>query len=88
MSRNLFYLHLTLNPLTWKIWRTPNNANRWQKGFNLAFKGLKHICFTYIMTMEGKGIHVDTRQRMLCLYKESKFMSMQVTGRNLRDEVH
>jgi len=32
---------LTLNPLTWKIWWAPNNANRWQMGFNLAFKLLR-----------------------------------------------
>jgi len=32
---------LTLNPLTWKIWWAPNNASRWQMGFNLAFKGLR-----------------------------------------------
>ena len=31
---------LTLNPLTWKIWWAPNNASRWQVGFNSAFKGL------------------------------------------------
>ena len=31
---------LTLNPLTWKIWWAPNNASRWQMGFNLAFIGL------------------------------------------------
>ena len=31
---------LTLNPLTWKIWRAPNNASQWQMGFNSAFKGL------------------------------------------------
>jgi len=31
---------LTLNPLTWKIWRAPNNASRWQMGFNSVFKGL------------------------------------------------
>jgi len=31
---------LTLNPLTWKIWWAPNNASRWQTGFNSAFKGL------------------------------------------------
>ena len=31
---------LTLNPLTWKIWWAPNNASRWQMGFNSAFKGL------------------------------------------------
>ena len=34
---------LTLTPLTWKIWWAPNNASKWQTGFNLAFKGLKKI---------------------------------------------
>jgi hypothetical protein len=33
---------LTLALLTWSIWWAPNNANRWQMGFNSAFKGL--IC--------------------------------------------
>jgi hypothetical protein len=27
--------------LTWRIWRAPNNASRWQMGFNSAFEGLK-----------------------------------------------
>jgi len=26
--------------LTWKIWWAPNNASKWQMGFNSAFKGL------------------------------------------------
>jgi len=33
--------HLTLILLTWRIWWVPNNASRWQMGFNSAFKGLK-----------------------------------------------
>ena len=37
------FFTLTLNPLTWKIWRAPNNASRLQMGFNSAFKGLKHL---------------------------------------------
>jgi len=36
ICRNSFS-HLTLNPLTWKIWWAPNNASRWQMGFNSAF---------------------------------------------------
>jgi len=32
---------LTLILLTWKIWWAPNNANKWQMGFNSAFKGLR-----------------------------------------------
>ena len=31
---------LTLILLTWRIWRVRNNANKWQMGFNSAFKGL------------------------------------------------
>jgi len=31
---------LTLSPLTWRIWWAPNNASRWQMGFNSAFKAL------------------------------------------------
>jgi len=43
----------------------------------------------YIVTMKGKVTRVDTRrQTKLCLYKASKLMSMQVTGRNIRHKVH
>jgi hypothetical protein len=34
------YLFLTLILLTWRIWWAHNNANKWQMGFNLVFKGL------------------------------------------------
>jgi len=33
---------LTLNLLTTTIVALPSNASKWQMGFNLAFKGLKH----------------------------------------------
>jgi len=36
------FLQLTLILLTWRIWRAPNNASKWQMGFNSAFKGLMH----------------------------------------------
>jgi len=32
---------LTLILLTCRIWRAPNNARKWQKGFNSAFKELE-----------------------------------------------
>jgi len=35
--------HLTLILLTWKIRWAPNNASKWQMGFNLAFKGLMYL---------------------------------------------
>jgi len=31
--------YLTLTLLTWKMWWDPNNARKWQMGFNSAFKG-------------------------------------------------
>ena len=34
---------LTLTLLTWRIEWVPNNASRWQMGFNSAFKGLNCI---------------------------------------------
>jgi hypothetical protein len=34
---------LTLILLTWRIWRDPNNASKWQIGFNLVFKGLNPV---------------------------------------------
>jgi len=38
-------MNLTRNLLTWRIWWFPNNASRWQTGFNLAFKGLNQYLF-------------------------------------------
>ena len=40
-KRNVKFALLTLNPPTWKIRRAPNNASKWQMGFNSAFKGLR-----------------------------------------------
>jgi hypothetical protein len=34
------WICLTLTPLMWRIWWAPNNASRWQMGFNSEFKGL------------------------------------------------
>jgi hypothetical protein len=40
---NFFYHSpLTLILLMWKIWWAPNNASRWQMGFNSVFKGLRN----------------------------------------------
>ena len=39
LEQKVWPRHLTLNSLTWKIWWAPNNASRWQMGFNSAFKG-------------------------------------------------
>jgi hypothetical protein len=34
---------LTLILLTWRKWWAPNNASKWQMGFNSGFKGLSII---------------------------------------------
>jgi len=39
-SQNIQCLVLTLILLTWRIWWAPNNASRWQTGFNSAIKWL------------------------------------------------
>jgi len=36
----LYVRGLTLILVMWRIWWAPNNASRWQKGFNSAFKRL------------------------------------------------
>jgi len=37
---NLKVNNLTLIVLTWRKWWAPNNASKWQMGFNSGFKGL------------------------------------------------
>jgi len=32
--------NLTVILLTWRKWWAPNNASKWQMGFNSGFKGL------------------------------------------------
>ena len=39
----LLIASLTLISLTWKTWRAPNNASKWQMVFNSAFTGLIKI---------------------------------------------
>jgi hypothetical protein len=40
MDQREIWALLTLMPLMWRIRWAPNNASKWQFGFNLAFKGL------------------------------------------------
>ena len=48
---------LTLILLTWRIWWAPNNASKWQVGFNSAFKGLILKCDH--VPQEGLDINTD-----------------------------
>jgi hypothetical protein len=44
MLSKRYFQYLTLILLMWRIGWAPNNASRWQMGFNSAFKGLKCSC--------------------------------------------
>ena len=50
---------LTLFLLTWKLWWAPNNANRWQMGFNSAFKGLNPVCHLLALSGAHHIFHVS-----------------------------
>jgi len=47
--QNSLVAKLTLILLTCRIWWAPNNASRWQMGFNWTFKGLR-FCFVTRVT--------------------------------------
>ena len=55
---------LTLSLLTWRIWWAPNNASRWQMGFNSAFNPLKAklnpICHLLALLGVHHIIHFST----------------------------
>jgi hypothetical protein len=70
-----------INPylLTWRIWWAPNNASRWQMGFDSAFKGLisatnafNAVCF-YL-----KGISY------ISCYNESHYWNQYVTRQHTK----
>jgi len=44
---------LTLILLTWRKWLTPNNASKWQMGFNSAFKGLNCSSFIWLNNLKS-----------------------------------
>jgi hypothetical protein len=46
---------LTLILLTWRIWRAPNNASRWEMGFNLAFKRLSIQVHIHVFSIVQVG---------------------------------
>ena len=48
---------LTLILLTWRIWRAPNNANKWQMGFNSAFNPLNTELNPICHLVELLGAH-------------------------------
>jgi hypothetical protein len=60
-------LILTLILLTWNIGWAPNNASRWQMGFNSAFRGLKTLIY---MVVTGYG---GTVVKVLCYKSEGRW---------------
>jgi len=62
-------LTLTFNPLTWKIWWSPNNASKWQIRFNSAFKGLNHLKHIWLSE------HKYQNQKIQLSYVDTKFQS-------------
>jgi hypothetical protein len=57
---------LTFILLTWRIWRDPNNASKWQMGFNWSFKGL------YSLTPSLIRAHSEY---LVCMLRLSSFVS-------------
>jgi len=59
-----YFVILTLNLLTWKIWWAPNNASRWQMGFNSAFKELnKPLIHSIFGVRDSFGVEFYVRIR-------------------------
>jgi hypothetical protein len=52
-------VHLTLTLLTWRIWWAPNNASKWQMGFNSEFKGLKSAGASVQSTTGSRGVRIS-----------------------------
>ena len=55
----LSFTLLTLILLMWRIWWAPNNASRWQMGFNSAFKVLKFELCNCVRFAEMRSVLTD-----------------------------
>jgi hypothetical protein len=64
---------LTFILLTWSIGWAPNNASKWDMGFNLAFKGLIH----YILMHEYGRAHFTLLYCVLALVHMHKWIEFQ-----------
>jgi hypothetical protein len=84
---------LTLILLMWSIWWAPNNACKWQMGFNLAFKGLNQtvtqlltfkICVTSCFkTYISSDFRVFNYECTLCLLAVGRLPEMHRFWRKL-----
>jgi hypothetical protein len=66
---------LTLILLTWRIWWAPNNARKWQMGFNSAFKGLIKISwdsnYIWMLCISTVTYHWLIHHRLFCVWLEN-----------------
>ena len=77
----LEYNGLTLILLMWRIWWAPNNASKWQVGFNSAFKGLNESGFKMC---EEKNYCKELKKRKAISYIQWKEGEANWIGHILR----
>jgi hypothetical protein len=53
--------YLTLILLTWSIGSAPNNASKFQVGFNSAFKGLNKVSYVKVWLNEKVARYTKTK---------------------------
>jgi hypothetical protein len=61
---------LTLILPTWRIWWPPNNASKWQIGFNSAFKGLIQLYTWLFFNTEKKSNNWTDHYTSTSLYRD------------------
>jgi len=54
--------------LTWRKWWTPNNASKWQMGFNSAFKGLMQWYSIGRSGCNGSSFYLHHLSAEACLF--------------------
>ena len=68
-DRNKSCMFLTLILLTWRMWWAPNNASKWQMGFNSVFKGLKTVLnTTYVQAFMWEKKVIDLVSQTFEIY--------------------
>jgi len=81
----LFFQILTLTLLTLRIWWAPNNASRWQMGFNSAFKGLMKLEFSQQVSKFYKN---SPNGRRVSPYNRTNGRAERNIWRRFRDFLH
>jgi len=69
------YAYLTPILLTWRKWWTPNNASKWQMGFNSAFKGLTSAADTVVLKYKN-----DVASQVTFLHFSFRSLSLSLSS--------